>query len=181
MMLLEGLTVKECESACIQTQACQSINTKAISLKCKLVSKSTENPFDNVSLTARSEWTYRATDYREQNVSIQTTTCVIFGGGGGSVSLSIPCTCRLLEPFNSDLDSLKQWLEGKKLSLNVIKTRAMAIGSRPNIKKISDKSIATSSFDIGDSHIDAAGPGGGVHDLRMDRGLPPGFQKGTLS
>ena len=23
-------------------------------------------------------------------------------------------------------------------------------------------------------------PGGGVHDLRMDGGLPPGFQKGTL-
>ena len=23
-------------------------------------------------------------------------------------------------------------------------------------------------------------PGGGVHDLRMDRGLPPGVQKGTL-
>ena len=22
--------------------------------------------------------------------------------------------------------------------------------------------------------------GGGVHDLRMDGGLPPGFQKGTL-
>ena len=22
--------------------------------------------------------------------------------------------------------------------------------------------------------------GGGVHDLRMDEGLPPGFQKGTL-
>ena len=42
----------------------------------------------------------------------------------------------LNETLNSDLDSLKQWLEGNKLSLNVIKTQAMVIGSRPNIKKI---------------------------------------------
>ena len=74
MVLLEGLTVKECELACIQKQACQSINTK--SLKCNLISKSTENPFDNVKLTAKPEWTYRTTDYREQNVSIETTICV---------------------------------------------------------------------------------------------------------
>ena len=29
------------------------------------------------------------------------------------------------------------------------------------------------------NNIDYPG-GGGVHDLRMDGGLPPGFQKGTL-
>ena len=46
----------------------------------------------------------------------------------------------LNETLNSDLESLKQWLEGNKLSLNVIKTQAMVVGSRPNIKKISDKS-----------------------------------------
>ena len=53
-----------------------------------------------------------------------------------------------------DLDSLKQWLEGNKLSLHVIKTQAMVIGSRPNIKKISDKSVPTPSFAIGGSHFD---------------------------
>ena len=47
----------------------------------------------------------------------------------------------LNETLNSDLDSLKRWLEGNKLSLNVIKTQGMVIGSRPNIKKISDKSV----------------------------------------
>ena len=67
-MLLEGLTVKECEKECIQRQACKSINTKP--LKCKLVSKSIENPFDNVKLTAKADWTYRTTDYSERNVSV---------------------------------------------------------------------------------------------------------------
>ena len=55
---------------------------------------------------------------------------------------------------NDTLPSLKQWLEGNKLSLNVIKTQAMVIGSRPNIKKISDKLVSTPSFAIGNSHID---------------------------
>ena len=36
----------------------------------------------------------------------------------------------------SDLDSLKQWLKAHKLSLNVIKTQAMLIGSRPTLKMI---------------------------------------------
>ena len=67
-MTLEGLTAKECETACIQKQACKSINTN--NLKCKLVSKSTENPFDNVKLTVKPNWTYRTTDYTEMNVSI---------------------------------------------------------------------------------------------------------------
>eukprot|EP00112_Aurelia_sp_Birch-Aquarium-sp1_P004537 Seg1515.2 transcript_id=Seg1515.2/GoldUCD/mRNA.D3Y31 product=Ryncolin-4 protein_id=Seg1515.2/GoldUCD/D3Y31 len=66
LMLLEGLTVKECETACIHKQACKSINTKP--LKCELVRKSTENPFDNVELTAKAEWTYRTTDYNEMNI-----------------------------------------------------------------------------------------------------------------
>ena len=40
------------------------------------------------------------------------------------------------------------------MSLNVIKTQAMVIGSMPNIKKISDKLVPTPSFAIGNSHID---------------------------
>ena len=60
------------------------------------------------------------------------------------------------ESLNSDLDSLKEWLEGNKLSLNVIKTQVVVIGPRPHIKKISDKSAPTPSFAIGDSHIDVA-------------------------
>ena len=35
--------------------------------------------------------------------------------------------------LNRDLNCLKQWLQGNKLSLNVIKTQAMVVGSRPNL------------------------------------------------
>ena len=45
----------------------------------------------------------------------------------------------LSENLNRDLYNLKQWLQGNKLSLNLIKTQAMVVGSRPNLKKISDK------------------------------------------
>ena len=71
-----------------------------------------------------------------------------------SISYSSKNIDELNETLNSDLDSLKQLLEGNKLSLNVIKTQAMVIGSRPNIKMISDKSVPTPSFDIGNSYID---------------------------
>ena len=71
-----------------------------------------------------------------------------------STSYSSKNIDELNETLNSDLDSLKQWLEGNKLSLNVIKTQAMVIGSRPNIKRISDKSVPTPSFAIGNSQID---------------------------
>ena len=53
-----------------------------------------------------------------------------------------------------DLDCLNKWLPGNKLSLNVVKTRTMVIGSRPNLKKIADKKVDTPSFSIGDSAID---------------------------
>ena len=71
-----------------------------------------------------------------------------------SISYSSKNIDELNETLNSDLDSLKQWLEGNKLSLNVIKTQAMVIGSRPNIKEVSDKLVRTPSFAIGNSHID---------------------------
>ena len=71
-----------------------------------------------------------------------------------NISYSSKNIDELNETINSDLDSLKQWLEDNKLSLNGIKTQAMVIGSRPNLKKISDKLVPTPSFAIGNSHID---------------------------
>ena len=41
----------------------------------------------------------------------------------------------LNDNLNRDLNCLKQWLPGNKLSLNVIKTQAMVVGSRSNLKK----------------------------------------------
>ncbi len=66
-----------------------------------------------------------------------------------SISYSSKNIDELNATLNSDLDSLKQWFEGNKLSLNVIKTQAIVIGSRPNIKKISDKLVLAPSFAIG--------------------------------
>ena len=60
----------------------------------------------------------------------------------------------LNENLNRDLCNLKQWLQGNKLSLNLIKTQAMVVGSRPNLKKISDKKVQPPTFVIEDSQIE---------------------------
>ena len=41
--------------------------------------------------------------------------------------------------MNEDLNCLKDWLQGNKLSLNVLKTDAMVVGSRPKLKRIRTK------------------------------------------
>ena len=57
--------------------------------------------------------------------------------------------------LNKDLDdSLRKWLQGNKLSLNVLKTQAMVIGSRPNLKKISTKLVKPPSFCIVGSEVE---------------------------
>ena len=45
------------------------------------------------------------------------------------------------QTLNSELNDLKLWLQGNKLSLNVLKTQAMVVGSQPKIKKITDKIV----------------------------------------
>ena len=56
--------------------------------------------------------------------------------------------------LNRDLYNLKQLLQGNKLSLNLNKTQKMVVGSRPNLKKISDKKIQPLTFVIDDSQIE---------------------------
>lgn len=41
--------------------------------------------------------------------------------------------------FNRNLEPLRHWLAGNKLSLNAINAQSMAISTRPKIKEISDK------------------------------------------
>ena len=60
----------------------------------------------------------------------------------------------LNDNVNRDLNCLKQWLRGNKLSLNVIKTQAMVVGSRSNLKKISEGNVQSPSFVMGDSQIE---------------------------
>ena len=71
-----------------------------------------------------------------------------------SITYSSIDIAELYETLNTDLSSLKKWLEGTKLSLYVIETQVMVIASRPNLIKISDKTVSTLYFIIGDSHID---------------------------
>ena len=59
--------------------------------------------------------------------------------------------------LNKELDSLRKWLQGNKLSLNVFKTKAMVIGSHPTLKKISTKLVEPPSFTIGGSDVRMVG------------------------
>ena len=56
--------------------------------------------------------------------------------------------------LNRDLNCLEHWLQANKLSLNVSKTQAMVVGSRPNLEKISEGKVQSPSFAIGDSQIE---------------------------
>ena len=59
-----------------------------------------------------------------------------------------------IDNLNRDWCNLKQWLQGNKLSLNLIKTQAMVVGSRRNLKKISEKKVQPPTFVIDDSQIE---------------------------
>ena len=56
--------------------------------------------------------------------------------------------------LNKELDSLRKWPQGNKLSLNVLKRQAIVIGSRPNIKKISTKLVEPPSFSFEGSEVE---------------------------
>ena len=60
----------------------------------------------------------------------------------------------LSENLNRDLHNLKQWLQGNKLAPNLIKTQAMVVGSRSNLKKISDKKTQPPTFVTDGSQIE---------------------------
>ena len=48
----------------------------------------------------------------------------------------------LNDTLNRDLNCLKQWLRRNRLPLNVIKTQALVVVSRPNLKKISERKFS---------------------------------------
>ena len=58
--------------------------------------------------------------------------------------------------MNKELESLQIWLQGNKPSLNILKTQAMVIGSRPNLEKISTKLVEPPCFSIGSSEVEIA-------------------------
>ena len=69
------------------------------------------------------------------------------------ISLSSRWLSKLQDDLNQDLANLQKWLHGNKLSLNVVKTQSLIIGSRPNIQMIEKQTEAKPSFDIGDQKV----------------------------
>ena len=68
-----------------------------------------------------------------------------------SISYSSSSLADINQTLNSELNELKQWLQGNKLSLNVLKTQPLIVGLQPKNKKISDKTVDHPQFFIGDS------------------------------
>ena len=56
--------------------------------------------------------------------------------------------------LNCDLSSLQDWLHGNKLSLNVIKTQSLIVGSGPNIRKIQSQPDPQPLFEIDNDNIE---------------------------
>ena len=66
------LSEDECEDKCLNHRLCKSINMKnSTGVNCELNSKSAVDPFDDVILTKSIGWTYKTTDYKARNVSMQ--------------------------------------------------------------------------------------------------------------
>ena len=63
-----------------------------------------------------------------------------------AISLSSKNIDDLQNDLNLDLLSLHDWLHVNKLSLNVVKTQSLLIGSGPNIRKIENQPDAPPSF-----------------------------------
>ena len=57
---------EECEVECVNEFACKSINSEnAGQNTCELNSESASDPSDNVTLTAKSGWTFKSTNYSD--------------------------------------------------------------------------------------------------------------------
>ena len=58
-----------------------------------------------------------------------------------SISYSSSSLVDINQTLNSELNDLKKRLQGNKLSVNVLKTQAMVVGSKPKNKNIFDKIV----------------------------------------
>ena len=65
-----------------------------------------------------------------------------------TISLSSKDPIDLQNNLNDEQIKLKEWLQGNKLPINVVKTQALVIGSSPNIRKIENHPDVQPSFMI---------------------------------
>ena len=71
-----------------------------------------------------------------------------------AISLSSKSIDDLQNDLNLDLLKLQDWLHANKLSLNVVKTQSLIIGSGANIRKIENQPDAPPYFSIDDQDIE---------------------------
>ena len=57
--------------------------------------------------------------------------------------------------LNAELVDIEKWLQGNKLSLNVVKTKAMIVGSMPNANKMAVQPALLPVFHVGGTDIDS--------------------------
>ena len=56
--------------------------------------------------------------------------------------------------LNAELIDIEKWLQGNKLSLNVVKTQAMIVGSIPKLNKMAVQPALLPVFHVGGTDID---------------------------
>ena len=83
-------------------------------------------------------------------------TKVTMYAGDTSISYSSRSVTNLTDAINSDLKDLSLWLQGNKLTLNVVKTQSMIFGTEPNLRRIfRDTSTCFPLFQINDDKIES--------------------------
>ena len=70
-----------------------------------------------------------------------------------TIYYSSPSVDDINTTINADLEALRCWFEGNKLSLNVVKTQGMIIGSRCKLHSIDVPSSSKPDFNIGSEEI----------------------------
>ena len=70
-----------------------------------------------------------------------------------AISLSSKNIDELQNDLNLDLLKLQDWLHAITLSLNVVKTQSLVLGSGPNILRIENQPVAQPHFTIGEQKI----------------------------
>ena len=71
-----------------------------------------------------------------------------------AISLSSKSIGDLQNDLHLDLLKLQDWLHANKLSLNVVKTQSLIVGSGANIRKIKSQPDNLPSFSIGDQDLE---------------------------
>ena len=56
--------------------------------------------------------------------------------------------------LNAELVDIEKWLQGNKLSLNVVKTQATKVGSMQNVNKMAAQPALLPVFHVGGTDID---------------------------